>query len=65
MPQNSNPDFKKKYPNIQAGTLVPMSIKDIFCRTLAFKNTSRTHIDIISGKQLKTIIIVAIYHYAL
>ena len=32
MPQNSNHDFKRKYPNIRAGTLEPMPIIKILTK---------------------------------
>ena len=66
MPQKSNHDFTEKYPYMQAGTFEPMSIKDILnknlfsCRTPAFENTSKTHNDIKSGEEVKTIIVVDI-----
>ena len=34
MPQKSNHDFKEKHPNIWAGTLEPMRIKDVLTKNV-------------------------------
>ena len=36
MPQESNHDFKEKYPYIRVGTLEPMHIKEILTKTSCF-----------------------------
>ena len=63
MTQKNNHYFKIKCPYIHAGTIEPMCNKDIltktgFCRTPAFKNTSKAHTDIKFGKEVKTIMVV-------
>ena len=50
MPQKRNQDFTERYPNIKAGTYKPM--RDILTKN-RFLYTSKTHNDLIFGKEIK------------